>query len=264
MKMKFYLTLIFLLGIACKSFSQTASFSMDTTAGCGPVCINFSDQSANPVSWSWNFGDASAISTVQNPSHCYATAGVYTITLTVTFASSTGTATGTATVYPNPVAAYTTTPLGGNGFTFNDQSSGGVVMWLWDFGDLSSGSTQQNPTHGYNNNGNYTACLLVIDSMGCSDSTCQTIAAFDAGINDHTVHFNWNVFPNPSANGIFTIQFDSPSEKNHSLIIENVMGEKVLAEEISGTTTIDLSAQAAGIYFVRLENGPAQKMIIEK
>jgi hypothetical protein len=44
----------------------------------------FSDQSTNsPTSWSWDFGDTET-STAQNPSHTYASAGVYTVTLTAT------------------------------------------------------------------------------------------------------------------------------------------------------------------------------------
>ena len=54
-----------------------------------------------------------------------------------------------------------------------DQSIGGDT-WLWDFGDGGS-STQQNPTHIYATNGNYTVCLTVTSSQtGCSDSICKT------------------------------------------------------------------------------------------
>ncbi|MBK8140529.1 MAG: PKD domain-containing protein [Chitinophagaceae bacterium] len=34
--------------------------------------------------WSWNFGDGSPISTVQNPTHIFSTAGTYTVTLNAT------------------------------------------------------------------------------------------------------------------------------------------------------------------------------------
>jgi uncharacterized protein (TIGR02145 family) len=46
--------------------------------------VQFTDLSTNsPSSWSWNFGDSNS-STLENPSHIYATAGTYTVTLTAT------------------------------------------------------------------------------------------------------------------------------------------------------------------------------------
>lgn len=45
--------------------------------------VTFSDQSQNALSWSWDFGDGDT-STLQNPTHTYATFGLYTVCLTVT------------------------------------------------------------------------------------------------------------------------------------------------------------------------------------
>lgn len=63
-----------------------ANFTADLTVSCGGL-VNFTDASINTVSsWSWDFGDGSALSTSQNPSHQYAAAGVYTVTLIVSSA----------------------------------------------------------------------------------------------------------------------------------------------------------------------------------
>jgi len=51
---------------------------------------------------------------------------------------------------------------------FTDQStsfSGGILSWLWDFGDNDT-STQQSPTHIYNNPGYYEVSLTVTDLEG--------------------------------------------------------------------------------------------------
>lgn len=57
----------------------------DFSATPGQLVVAFSDLSTgSPTSWSWNFGDGSAVSTQQNPSHTYAAAGTYTVSLTVT------------------------------------------------------------------------------------------------------------------------------------------------------------------------------------
>jgi|GEM_PF-1223443 len=44
------------------------------------LTVNFTDESSGSVSWLWSFGDGNT-STLQNPSHTYATAGIYAVTL---------------------------------------------------------------------------------------------------------------------------------------------------------------------------------------
>src|SRR5437773_5537395 len=60
----------------------TAAF----TSSCSGLTCSFTDQSTDPdgsvTVWHWNFGDG-ASATTRNPSHPYATGGVYTVTLTV-------------------------------------------------------------------------------------------------------------------------------------------------------------------------------------
>jgi PKD repeat protein len=65
-----------------------ANFSAFPTTGNAPMTVNFTDASTNnPTTWSWNFGDDTT-STLQNPSHIYASPGSYTVSLTVTNASA--------------------------------------------------------------------------------------------------------------------------------------------------------------------------------
>lgn len=47
--------------------------------------VNFTDLSSNnPTSWSWDFGDGSALGTAQNPSHVYSSNNTYNVCLTAT------------------------------------------------------------------------------------------------------------------------------------------------------------------------------------
>jgi PKD repeat protein len=103
-------------------FSQTEDYSVTALANTAPPvtefvvdqpltcsgCVQFTDQSQNsPTSWLWNFGDGQT-STLQNPEHCYTTAGTYTVALTSTNAAGTNTRTRSNYVTYNnlvPVAA---------------------------------------------------------------------------------------------------------------------------------------------------------------
>ncbi|MCI1186160.1 GEVED domain-containing protein [Hymenobacter sp. DH14] len=66
------------------------NFSSNYVAGSCVNPVQFTDLSTNaPTSWQWDFGDGSANSTVQNPSHQYAATGTYNVTLTATNAFGT-------------------------------------------------------------------------------------------------------------------------------------------------------------------------------
>src|SRR5260370_106966 len=95
-----------------------ASFSANPSSGLAPLTVQFADQSSGPVvSGSWDFGDGSASSSDESPSHVYGSAGSFTATLTVTGSSGqTSSDSQTITVGnpPPPLATVTvsaTTPL---------------------------------------------------------------------------------------------------------------------------------------------------------
>ncbi len=71
-------------GVAAGSGScPSAGLSANPQSGNAPLNVQFTDVSTGAVtSWLWDFGDDATI-TVQNPSHTYATAGIYTVSLTV-------------------------------------------------------------------------------------------------------------------------------------------------------------------------------------
>lgn len=69
------------------TFSQTtADFSADADIVFVGSEVNFSYESAGALTYSWNFGDGN-ISTEENPTHIYESAGVYSVTLDITSAS---------------------------------------------------------------------------------------------------------------------------------------------------------------------------------
>ena len=83
---RFLLLFVFLLAHTLL-FGQSfdAKFSYDKMVGCGPMTVNFQDQSTSPypiMSWQWFFGDGDS-SRLQNPVHVYTQPGKYTVSLAI-------------------------------------------------------------------------------------------------------------------------------------------------------------------------------------
>jgi len=57
---------------------------------------------------------------------------------------------------------------------FNDQSTGVVTSWLWDFGDGDS-ATSPDVSHVYANAGTFTVCLTVANAGGASAPSCEDV-----------------------------------------------------------------------------------------
>ncbi len=152
----------------------------DFNSAASGLTATFTDQSVGAGGWIWDFGDGNT-STLQNPTHTYATAGTYTVCLVAFDGNCNDTLCAPVTVTsggcPNPIANFSAANGAGNTVNFTDlsTSSTGISNWVWDFGDGNT-SSLQSPTHTYAVAGNYTVCLTVTDSCG-TDSTCQTITA---------------------------------------------------------------------------------------
>ncbi|HTB05991.1 MAG TPA: PKD domain-containing protein [Bacteroidia bacterium] len=144
---------------------QLTTFT-DLSTVAGPTIIN---------GWAWNFGDGNT-STVQNPTHQYASCGTYNVQLTVTTnATCTHDTTIVVTVNPMPSPHFSaTTVCQGYVSNFTDLSTincgGTVTGWAWKFGDGVGTSAIQNPTYTYTSAGTYSCTLTVTSNNGCDSS----------------------------------------------------------------------------------------------
>ncbi|HEV2348135.1 MAG TPA: PKD domain-containing protein [Actinocrinis sp.] len=167
----------------------SASATGSPGTGNAPLAVNFTGSATGgtaPYSYSWNFGDGSAASTTQNPSHTYSAAGTYTATLTVTDSSSpaktaTSQVTTTVSAVGNPLAASASAvPTSGQiplTVAFTGTATGGTpaYSYSWNFGDGSAVSTAQNPSHTYSTVGTFTATLTVTDSSSPAKTASSTV-----------------------------------------------------------------------------------------
>lgn len=164
-----------------------ASLVADTTEGCPPINVNFTDLSTvadgTIQSWSWNSGNG----TTSNQSTMnvdYPVSGFYNVSLQVT--SSYGCVDDTLLnnyihVYDQPVADFSTMPNQPSVYVPNVQfldESFAAANWFWEFGDQGV-SNIQNPYHTYTFPGTYTVTLYIESNEGCKDTISKEVTILD-------------------------------------------------------------------------------------
>lgn len=171
-----------------------------------PICLNtpyqFIDQSSissgSIVSWKWIIADFDS-STLQNPYFTFTDTGTYSVTLVVTSdIGCTKSINKSARVYPLPVANFQFNPQYGNpplNVTFINLSAG-ANSFQWNFGDGGQ-STLSNPTHTYQDTGNFPIKLISQSIYGCIDTVDKSIYVIkpliDIALNNisHTIQNNY-------------------------------------------------------------------------
>ncbi len=177
--------------------SRNCSMTMDTPVSVqptptsspvndGPVCIfdtiNFTANPAggvSPYTFAWDFGDGMGTSNQENPWYSYSSAGSYTVTLQVTgfdgcfsINSVIAIAGAKPSVSPNSdTPGCTNSPVN---FTAGPVGGTPPYTFVWDFGDGSGTSTEENPSYTYAAPGSYDACVDVFDAYGCSGAIVCT------------------------------------------------------------------------------------------
>ncbi len=140
------------------------------------------------LGYNWALSDGAQYSS-QNVSHLFSDSGQYTATLTVEDQlGCSQSLTKNIEVYDVPEANFMVdTVCQGTSSNFNNQSSGNISDYRWDFGDMDT-SVLASPTHTYDTSGQFMVQLITTTAKGCKD-TAQNEAA---------------VQPNPSADFKFS------------------------------------------------------------
>jgi PKD repeat protein len=173
----------------CGTAAPQAKFTATPANGPPPLEVQFSDKSTGDISaWEWDFNNDGVVDSIlQNPKYTYESPGNYTVSLTVRGPKGNDTEVkkdyieitscpyfADFTIDPIPVNCQ----VQGNSIFckktttvhFIDESTGNITSWAWDFSsDGTSDSTEQNPTHIYTTNGNYTV-TLTITTPECKDT----------------------------------------------------------------------------------------------
>lgn len=225
------------------------NFSAGSAVICEKFCTQFFDSSLNnPTGWQWIFpGGSPDSSSLQNPTVCYATPGVYDVTLITTSATGMDTLTlpGYITVNPTPPFPVITQA----GYTLTS-SPADTYQWQLNSSDIP-GATNQ--SYDVLQSGLYT--VIVSDTNGCSNSASREVQITGIEvITDQDI----TVYPNPS-DGNFIIHFSGISAlESFTMSVLNTLGQEVYVSEekipdASFTTEIDLRGMSKGVYVIQLK-----------
>lgn len=207
-----------------------ASFTFTPTSG---TAVNFTDTSSNsPTSWAWNFGDGGT-STAQNPTHTFATAGVYTISMTaknanglgVGFAMGGGLAySGDDATRPGDITAGAT--LGAQYFRYDWVGPGTETKYAQVVDQLAAGGIQ-------------TVALITGISTTSFQTTCQNFATtmIPHGV---TVYELWNEQNRP-ANGMV-----NAADYTNRVLIPGYIGLKAAATALGTPITVLMGGLSPG------------------
>lgn len=90
--------------------------------------------------------------------------------------------------------------------------------------------------------------IVNIGGIGYSDAFIAKVGTA-TGIEENEQAVNFKAYPNPT-NGIIQLQLEQTQEVTVTVL--NYLGASIYAEQINASTTIDLSNQSKGVYFVNL------------
>jgi gliding motility-associated-like protein len=173
------------------------NFTVDTNRGCAPLVLNFAnnlniDPGIGVTSYSWVFGDGGAAQG-PNPTHAYATPGLYDISLNLVTnqegCDQTAVFPGAITVggvqnlnfftNPNPAVACEP-PLSVAFANITPQVPG--LTFSWDMGNGSTFNGAAPPAEIYTNSGNFEVILTGMDSLGCTASRNRFVTVYDGNV----------------------------------------------------------------------------------
>lgn len=213
------------------AFSEISAFyEVTDTTLCDLEPIQFTDQSLSTTNtingWSWDFGDGST-SSVQDPSHLYASVGAYSVSLTVIdiYGCEDGyTEEISVPTFPSPTAFFSllpADPLSFDFIQFTDESID-AISWFWNLGD-GTVSEEQNPNHSYEEAGDYMVQLVVHNEF-CEDSISTVLR-----IGDELIIYVPNSFTpnNDGVNDFFRPVISGADVEEYEMLIYNRWGELV-------------------------------------
>ncbi len=228
-----------------------ADFSFSSSCPNNQIIVDFTDESTTVSDainyWYYDFG-GQGTAAVENPTQLFTSNGNYTIVHivgTVNGCYDTTTQQLNVPALPNAGFSYNTDNGLNIGAVFNFISTAtNTSGYFWEFGN-SQTSNEQNPSSTYFSNGTYTITQYAYGSLGCVDSTSQTIT-----INTVTTEIN-SLIPNAispngdNKNDVWKLEFIQLLYSEASVNIFNQWGQLIF-ESVGYETPWDGTYQNSG------------------
>lgn len=156
--------------------SQTVSFNNTST---------FSVLPTNPVVFTWDFGDGSALVTTSSTAlqtHTYSQCGSYNVKLKAKYTTGVGcedSTTVTGAVLIDRISIGSMTSSAQSSCQGSDVSLAatatsclpGALQWAWNFGNGQTSQTASSVSHAYASSGCFTPTVVVTSAAGCTATT---------------------------------------------------------------------------------------------
>ncbi len=243
-----------------------ADFQISTTEICEGDEVVFTDFSSGSInSWHWDFGEGASpsVAYTRGP-HLVEYTGSSERVVSLTVGNKNGS--DIMEKLFNLTVKSTELPVAGFSYTedeltvqFNDMTEY-AASYYWEFGNKST-STQSNPVHTYQAEGEYNVKQLV-RNQACSDTSVQTltITTTSAGIEPPVEGIQ--VYPVP-ANDFITIDFGQSATAEKVIEMFSSTGnllERLNLSAKQASVTIDTSGYPSGIYILRILTGNVQNI----
>ncbi|MFG1445704.1 MAG: hypothetical protein AAE975_00830, partial [Thermoplasmatales archaeon] len=220
---------------------QTVTFTNSVSGGNAPYSISYS---VSPVGGGIVFGAYSVSGNVIT----FTLAGQYVVTSTVTDSlKNTATSTNSVTVTVNPLPTIAISPSSktidsGNNVTFTNTTSGGTkpYTYIWSY-PSGVGITQSGNNFRFNDTGNFTITLTIVDAVGIVASASANIT-----VNPSPIIVLQPVIPSGATTANFTI---------NGYVFETTLKEQKKTLSGGSIPTITLDENTPWSVYVRAGTG---------
>ncbi len=162
-----------------------ARFEASNLDGCSPLEVTFNNQSSDASTYSWDFGDESAINEEENPSHSFINSEAYVQSFPVKLTTEntygcTDSHSVYITVYPVREIELSASPNEGcSPLTAELLTQSGARSYSWDFGDGNTETGNYQTSHIFENNTSddisFEISVTGTSSFGCLEEATTQI-----------------------------------------------------------------------------------------